>query len=391
MASAIIPVSPKIFKAFIERQSNTVNKRMQIQVVRSCFPAFLLRKDICYVTIASGMRTLFAIIVLCTLSQPVCAGAVEKGLTVNSVRYASYATFSRIVFEIEAAAPYVLVRSTDGRSVTLSSYEGPFLIKTPLPMVHDSVVLGLESRGEAGRTVVVIRLDSAAGEVKDFVLRGPDRIVIDIAKGATAPVPAPPTEKPAVIVLDPGHGGKDAGIVASQGQEKTLTLDLALAIRKLLQKDPHLKVVLTREKDQALTPDERAAVSNAANAMLYVSIHFAANAGSRVFIQDLIDEPEPQTARPVSNDFLGYEAGSEQQELLWGRQQAAHVRESGAFGRQLARQLLGQDSAEPVQAPLVLLKSVDAAAVMIEIGMEMDRAQAAEAIAKGIERYVREN
>jgi N-acetylmuramoyl-L-alanine amidase len=337
------------------------------------------------------MRILLSLIVLCFLSLAVSAGAAEKGLTVNSVRHSSYATFTRIVFEIEAAAPYVLLRSTDRRSVTLSSYEGPFLIKTPLPMVHDGVVLGLESRGEAGRTVVVIRLEGAAGEVKDFVLRGPDRIVIDIAKGAMAPVPALQTEKPRVIVLDPGHGGKDAGIVASQEHEKTLTLDLALAVRKLLQRDPHLKVVLTREKDQALTPDERVAVSNAANATLYVSIHSAMNTGSRVFIQDLIDELEPQPARPVSNDFLGYEAGSKQQEFLWGRQQAAHARESGTLGRLLARQLVGQDSAEPVSAPLVLLKAVDAAAAMIEIGIEMDRAQAAEAIAKGIERYVGEN
>jgi N-acetylmuramoyl-L-alanine amidase len=337
------------------------------------------------------MRTLFVFIVLCALSQPVSAGAAGKGLTVNSVRHSSYATFTRIVFEIEAAAPYVLVRSTDGRSVTLSSYEGPFLLKTPLPVVHDSLVLGLESRGETGRAVVVIRLDAAAGEVKDFVLHGPDRIVIDIAKGALAPVPALPTEKQAVIVLDPGHGGKDTGIVAPQGQEKTLTLDVALAIRKLLQRDPNLKMVLTREKDQALTPDERAAVSNAAKATLYVSIHSAAGTGSRVFIQDLIDEPESQTARPVSTDFLGYEAGSKQQEFLWGRQQAGHARESGTLGRLLARQLVGQDSAEPVSAPLVLLKAVDAAAAMIEIGTEMDRVQAAEAIAKGIERYVGEN
>jgi hypothetical protein len=93
----------------------------------------------------------------------------------------------------------------------------------------------------------------------------------------------------------------------------------------------------------------------------------------------------------VSGDFLGYEAGSEQREMLWGKQQTARARESGAFGRRLARQLAGQDIAEPVQAPLVLLKAVDAAAVMIEIGMEMDRVQAAEAIVKGIERYVREN
>jgi N-acetylmuramoyl-L-alanine amidase len=336
------------------------------------------------------MRTLFALMVLCLLSSPVSAGAAEKGLTVKGVRYASYATFTRIVFEIEVAAPYVLLRSTDGRSVTLSSYDGPFLLKTVLPMVRDSVVLGLESREEAGRTAVVIRLDGAAGEVKDFVLRGPDRIVIDIQKGA-APVAAPPTDKPTVIVLDPGHGGKDTGIVASQGQEKTLALDLSLAIRKMLQKDPRLKVVLTREKDQALTLDERAIISNAAGALLFVSIHFATNAGSRVFIQDLLDEPEMQKTRPVSGDFLGYEAGSGRQEMLWGKQQAAHARESGTLGRKIARQLVGQDSAEPVQAPLVLLKAVDAAAAMIELGMEMDRAQAAAAIVKGIEQYVGEN
>jgi N-acetylmuramoyl-L-alanine amidase len=257
-------------------------------------------------------------------------------------------------------------------------------------MFRDSVVLGLESREEAGRSVVVIRLDAPAGDVKDFVLRGPDRIVIDIAKGA-ATVPVPPTDKQAVIVLDPGHGGKDTGIVAPQGQEKTLTLDLAIAIRKMLQKDSHLKVVLTRDRDKALTLDERAMASNAAGALLFVSIHSAADAGSRVFIQDLSDEPGTQTARPVSNDFLGYEAGSEQQEMLWGKQQAAHARESGALGRKLARQFAGKDTAEPVQAPLALLKAVDAAAVMIEMGAAVDRAIAAEAIARGIEQYVKEN
>ncbi len=336
------------------------------------------------------MRTLFALIILCQLSSPVCAGAAEKGLTVKGVRYASYATFTRIVFEIEAAAPYVLLRSTDGRSFTLSAYDGPFKLKTPLPMVRDSVVLGLESRVEAGRTAVVIHLNGAAGEAKDFVLRGPDRIVIDISKGA-APVTAPLADKPTVIVLDPGHGGKDTGIVAPRGQEKMITLDLSLAIRKMLQKDPKLKVILTREKDHSLTPDERAAASNAAGALLFVAIHSATGTGSRVFIQDLLDEPETQTARPVSGDFLGYEAGSEQKEMLWGKQQAAHARESGALGRLLARQLAGQDIAEPVQAPLVLLKAVDAAAVMVEIGMETDRVQTAEAIVKGIEQYVREN
>lgn len=336
------------------------------------------------------MRTLFAFILSGLLLLPAVAGAADKGLTVRGVRFASYPAFTRIVFELENAAPYVLVRSTDGRSVLLSSYDGPFQLKTPIPVVHDSQVLGLESREEAGRTVVVIRLDGPAGEVKDFVLRGPDRIVIDITKGNT-PVPAPPSGKPMVIVLDPGHGGKDTGIAAAQGQEKTVTLDLALAIRKILQKDPHLKVVLTRERDQALTAEERAVASNAAGARLFVSIHAVTKGGARVFIQDLLDEPETQTTQPVSGDFLGYESMSGQREMLWGQQQAAHVRESGAFGRKMVRQLVGQDSAEPAQAPLVLLKAVDAAAIVIEVGMDVDRARWAEAIAKGIEQYVKEN
>jgi N-acetylmuramoyl-L-alanine amidase len=192
-------------------------------------------------------------------------------------------------------------------------------------------------------------------------------------------------------VLDPGHGGKDTGIASAQGLEKALTLDLALKIRKILQKNPHLKVVLTREKDQTLTLDERAAAANAAGAAVLVSFHGAQGAGARVFIQDLVDEQGTQTARPVSGDFLGFESGSEQQELLWGNQQAAHGRESGTLGRLLARQLAGQDSAEPLQAPLALLKAVDTAAVMIETGAEVDLSHAAESIAGGIELYVRGN
>lgn len=330
------------------------------------------------------------VIIVCFLTFPQSASSVEKGMTVKSVRHASYAAFTRIVFEVETAAPYVLMRSDDGRSITLSSYEGPFVLRTPLPKVNDSVVTGLELREVSGRTFVVILLEGTAGEAKDFVLRGPDRIVIDIAKGA-APIKAQPKDRPRVIVLDPGHGGKDTGIVTSRGQEKTLMLDLAYAVRKILQKNPRLKVVLTRKKDKALTLDKRATASNSVGAELLVSLHAAPGSAARVFIEELSDESGIRAVQAVSGDFLGYEARSERQERLWGRQQTAHARESGILGRTLARRLVGQDYAEPVQVSLALLKAVDAAAIMIEIGVEMDRAQVAEAIAGGIEKYVGKN
>ena len=336
------------------------------------------------------MRTVIKLICMCLLILPAAALPAEKGLTVKGVRFFSYASFTRIVFELEAAAPYVLTRATDGRSLVLSAYDGTFTLKSPLPVIRDSMVSGVEGKEDAGRTVVVIRLDAAAGEVKDFVLRGPDRIVVDIAKGA-ALAPVPQSGKPVVVALDAGHGGNDTGMVTAQGQEKTITLELVQAIKKILLKDPRLKVVLTREKDQALSFNERAAAANTAGASVFVSIHVSPGTTDRVYIQDPGEDMGAQAAQPASRNFLSFEAGNEQREMLWGRQQAAHAQESNALGRELARQLDGKDNAEPVQAPLAVLKAVDAAAVMIEVGTGSNRAKAVEAAAKGIGQYVREN
>ncbi len=342
------------------------------------------------------MRTLTTLIILAFLSLPTCVRAADKGLAVKGVRFSTYAAFTRIVFEVEVAAPYILTRSQDGRSIMLGSYEGPLVFTSPFPTVRDGVVAGMEPVEEGGRTYAVIRLDAAAGEMKDFTLRGPDRIVLDIARRGAAAQPAQHArmgERPFVVVLDPGHGGKDAGVSTGQGVEKSVDLELALAVKTILRKSDRLKVVLTREKDQSLTLDERSAFANSAGASVFVSIHAAPGAYARVYIQDLIDDTGSSVAqvKPISGDFLGYEAETERQEMIWGKQQAAHVRESGGLGRKIARQLAGKDGAEPLQAPLAGLKSVDAAAVLIEVGMEQDRARVAENIAGGIEQYVMDN
>src|SRR4030067_521902 len=122
-----------------------------------------------------------------------------------------------------------------------------------------------------------------------------------------------------------------------------------MAVKKILQKASRLSVVLTRGKDQALSFDERAAVSNAARASLFVSIHGAAGANAQVYMQDLSDDSPARATRLTGGDFLGFETGSEQQEMLWGRQQRAHLKESGELGRRLARHLTGQERAEPAQ------------------------------------------
>jgi len=337
------------------------------------------------------MRNLAGILCAILIACPAAAFGAEKGLTVKGVRYFSYPGFTRIVFETEETAPYALTRSSDGKSLYFSSYGGPFVLKQlQLPLINDGVIKGMELRQERDNRAVIITLGPAAGEAKDFVLRAPDRIVLDVLRGsAPAGASDTPSAKAPVVVIDAGHGGTESGIVAAQGVEKTAMLDQANSVRKLLKKSgARITVLLTREQDQAMTLDERAAYSNAAGAILFVSLHAAPGQETRVLILDP-DEGQLSSASGGPSDFLGYDAMSERQQMLWGTQQARHAQESGRFGRSMARALSASETAEPEQAPLAGLKAVDATAVLIETGIAAKRGNAAEAIAREIEQYVR--
>jgi N-acetylmuramoyl-L-alanine amidase len=79
-----------------------------------------------------------------------------------------------------------------------------------------------------------------------------------------------------VIVLDPGHGGPDAGVTVGADVEKDLALALARLVRTELALRLGVQVVLTRDDDRPLTPEQRAELANRARADLVVSLHFDA-------------------------------------------------------------------------------------------------------------------
>lgn len=79
--------------------------------------------------------------------------------------------------------------------------------------------------------------------------------------------------KDLTVVLDPGHGGRDYGAIGTLTNEKTINLDVALELRKLLNQHDGLKVVMTREDDRFIELRERAAIANRNHGDLFVSIH----------------------------------------------------------------------------------------------------------------------
>ena len=85
-----------------------------------------------------------------------------------------------------------------------------------------------------------------------------------------------------VLVIDPGHGGKDAGAVGKVAKEKTINLNVALAFGRMVESGcPGVKVVYTRKTDKFVTLQERAAIANRNHADLFISIHTNAVARGR--------------------------------------------------------------------------------------------------------------
>jgi N-acetylmuramoyl-L-alanine amidase len=78
-----------------------------------------------------------------------------------------------------------------------------------------------------------------------------------------------------IVVIDPGHGGRDPGAtgVSGSSSEKELTLALARELRDRLAERGRVRVALTREDDRYLTLDQRAAIARRLGASLYVSLH----------------------------------------------------------------------------------------------------------------------
>ena len=100
-----------------------------------------------------------------------------------------------------------------------------------------------------------------------------------IEKTAWTPPPLPPW----VVVIDPGHGGKDPGARAHRIEEKQLTLKISFLLRDLIQANaPHVRVVMTRTSDAYVSLAKRAKIAQRYGANLFLSVHLNAHHSKRL-------------------------------------------------------------------------------------------------------------
>lgn len=121
-----------------------------------------------------------------------------------------------------------------------------------------------------------------------------------------------------VIVIDPGHGGKDAGTGYDGIYEKNVVLDISKALKgKIEAALPGSKVVLTRENDIFVPLHSRIRVANAMNADLFLSLHcnsFVEDSnvnGSEVHVLGLGNDPDKLNTALRENASILFESDHE--------------------------------------------------------------------------------
>lgn len=100
------------------------------------------------------------------------------------------------------------------------------------------------------------------------------RLIFIIAVILTLVLPAKAADHRFTLVIDPGHGGHDAGALGSMSKEKNINLKVALAFGRMVERNcPDVKVIYTRKTDVFIPLSERANIANKAKADLFISVH----------------------------------------------------------------------------------------------------------------------
>ena len=187
-----------------------------------------------------------------------------------------------------------------------------------------------------------------------------------------------------VVVLDPGHGGRDPGAEAGGYRESRLMLELAEAVKESLIRNTDFKVVLTRTEDKFLSLEDRITIASQSDANLFISLHADAviegeASGTTVYL--LSDKATDKMSAQLASrhdrseilrgvDLSGLDSQVASVLLDMARQETKPRSEAVAsFILKVFKEKITELSSQPLRyAAFSVLKSPDIPSILIEAG-----------------------
>ena len=189
------------------------------------------------------------------------------------------------------------------------------------------------------------------------------------------------------VVLDAGHGDHDFGAVRHGFVEKNINLAIVLKLGKILETDPNVQVIYTRNNDSFVDLVERANIANRADANFFVSIHCNSNPktepfGSETFVMGLSKSASSLAIAKKENDvitlednykkkYAGYNPNSPESLISATLAQEEYLDQSIELASRIQDGLLNKlnrKSRGVAQAPFMVLHKAFMPRVLIEIG-----------------------
>ena len=191
-----------------------------------------------------------------------------------------------------------------------------------------------------------------------------------------------------VVIIDPGHGGKDWGASMGNAKEKDIVLDIALKLGDIIKTNyPNVKIVYTRKKDIFVPLHQRASIANKNKADLFISIHVnsvdnKSVKGAETYVlgqhrsKDNLDVAKKENAVILLEDdytktYEGFDPNSPESYIMFELVQDEYLEQSVMFASSIQKQFKEKSNRADrsvKQAGFLVLRRTTMPSVLIEAG-----------------------
>ncbi len=192
------------------------------------------------------------------------------------------------------------------------------------------------------------------------------------------------------VVIDPGHGGKDVGAVGAISNEKSINLNIALALGNLIERNlSDVRVIYTRKTDVFISLKGRAEIANRAKADLFISVHTNSvpptktpPQGFQVYTlgmhraKDNLDVAMRENSvisleKGYEKTYQGFDPNSSESYIMFEILQSANMEKSVELARLIQRSVCSKASRNDKgvhQAGFLVLRETSMPSCLIELG-----------------------
>jgi len=235
-----------------------------------------------------GLALLFALFLVASAQAEVLSSRIWPAkdytrLTLESKEPIDYKIFilkdpERLVIDLETNEISPALAELNGKVAADDPYIQGLRVARNRPGV---VRLVLDLKGEVKPQIFTLPPIADYGhrlvlDIHPLVAVDPLAVLIEETQQRPVPVePAKPgVARIATIVIDAGHGGEDPGAIGRRGsREKDITLMIARRLKALIDAEPNMRALLTRDGDYFLPLNVRVEKARKVRADLFVSIH----------------------------------------------------------------------------------------------------------------------